>query len=164
MRFIAPFTMLLFTTACRPDDSKADDDDMANNTADIVGDWVSEGNDMAPLFVDYTDYVALNAAFEDDGTFTVEGIYQDDSTDTFSGTYTTDLSTTPHTIVLNQVSPAAATAEGIWLIEDATLTYEVLMTIPDDTGCTVPTPEAGFGSTGCSYLNEGDNVQIYQGN
>ena len=153
---------ILSAMACKADDTKGDDTAGDTNTDTLVGTWVSTGADLAPLFVDYTDYVAIYATFNDDGTYAVEGAYEASASDTFSGTYVVDLGTDPHGITLSQASPSTVTSQGIWAVDGDTLTYEVLQTQPDTTGCTPPTAAGGFGSTDCSYLDPGDNTQIYR--
>lgn len=177
LRMTLLFTGLLALTACVPDDvtddtSATDDTAAADDTATddtgtgeqtLVGDWSSTGDDISELFSGAPfRYTALTATFNGDGSYTVVGEAQS-GTYTFSGTYVTDTTTDPHSIVLTQTSPSAATAEGIYALEDAgdTLRYEVVQTVPDY-GFVPPTPESGFGSTSGGELEAGVNVQVYR--
>ena len=145
-------------------DTSADSDtegDTSGETSAIVGDWVSEGDNLAPLFQTATyNYTSIDATFEASGSYEVIAITGGGDTYTFTGTYTVDASTDPHGIVLEQTSPAAATSEGIFAITDGEMEYEVVVTTPDY-GFTAPTPETGFGSTAGAGLSEGDNIQIF---
>lgn len=127
----------------------------------IEGQWRSAGADISPLFqTEFFQYVRIDADFLGDGSYTVEAENADGAVISFTGTYTTDTATDPATIVLSQLTPAEATAEGIWAVAGDTLTYEVVQTVPD-IGASPPTPAGGFGSTASPGLTEGDNVQIY---
>lgn len=140
------------------DDSAEDtqqDDDL------IQGKWVSKGDDLAPLFVEYFDFVTVEARFRANGNYTVHSVAADGTTYDFSGTWTGDDSTSPGIIVLSQSSPSTATVQGIYEVKSGVLTYEVVQTQPDF-GFTAPTPSSGFGSTAGDGLNPGDNVQVYR--
>lgn len=151
--------ILLFALACAPDDVGSDD--TAAGTGSLVGDWVSEGDDISPLFaVDPFNFVTINASFLADASYTVEVVDVDGQTGTLTGTFVTDTSTSPATIVLTQATPYAATASGIWEIAQGELTYEVAQT-SGGTGLVPATPETGFGSTSGAGLEAGVNVQIY---
>ena len=127
----------------------------------IQGRWVSSGDDLAPLFVEYFDFVTVEARFRANGNYTVHSVAGDGTAYDFSGTWTADDSTSPSSIVLSQASPSTATVKGIYQVESAVLTYEVVQTQPDF-GFTAPTPSSGFGSTAGDGLNPGDNVQVYR--
>lgn len=176
------FAILL---ACVPDDvpggkdsdtSTTDDssgnnqqDDSGNNNPDdsdnnqteqsITGSWRSEGDNVAPL-LQASGVAWVDATFKSDGTYTTQVGDTAGKTYDLAGTYSVDTSTLPGTIIANQTSPFAATAEGIWQVDGSTLTYEVAQTSPDK-GFTPPTPEEGFGSTKGTNVQEGVNIQIY---
>lgn len=127
----------------------------------IVGDWVSEGDDVSPLLVLFAT-ATIDATFAADGSYTVVQTDTSDASVTYTGTYTVDESTDPATIVVTQTSPTAATASGIWAVEaDGSLRYEVIQTTPD-IGFMPPTVEAGFGSSSGPNLAADANIQVFQ--
>lgn len=143
-------------------DSDADADADADTTS-IVGEWLSEGDDISLLFQSgLFDYERIEASFGSDAAYTVVATTGGGDVYEFVGTYTTDTSTTPHSIVLSQATPYEATAEGIWQISGTTMQYEVAQIDPNPAGIVAPTPGAGFGSTTGGGINAGQNVQIYQ--
>ncbi len=128
----------------------------------IVGDWLSQGADLAPLLsADPFNYVSIAAAFGADGSYNVQSTDASGQSGTLRGTFAVDTSTVPGSITLSQSAPYTATASGIWQVDGSKLTYEVVQTDPDY-GFTPPTPATGFGSTAGDGLNPGDNVQIYR--
>ena len=167
--------MILFFLACIPDDVKdtsslesqasddsqptSGDDSQPNAQQSIVGDWLSEGDHVAPLLQAY-GISRVEAHFKMDLT------YQTDASDTgghsysLGGTYSVDTSTLPGTIVVTQTTPQSLVAEGIWEVDGNTLRYEVAQTSPDQ-GFVPPTPEGGFGSTGGPNVDPNVNIQIY---
>jgi hypothetical protein len=143
----------------QPTDDVDPDPDPAGGS--IVGEWLSEGDDLAPLLAEPpSSILRVVATFEADGDYAVAVDTQTQSF-TLTGTYTTGNGTTPATIALDQAEPFRATAEGIWQVQGATLTYEVAQTVPDQ-GFDPPTPAGGFGSTGGADLAPRANVQIYR--
>jgi hypothetical protein len=123
------------------------------------GTWVSEGDNISALLA-YFDFVRVEADFTA-SSYEVRATDADGLETTFTGSYTVDLSTVPHGITLAQASPSAATSSGIWQVEGSTLTYEVVQTSPSS-GCTPPTPDAGFGTTACGQpIPAGSNVQTF---
>jgi hypothetical protein len=143
-------------------DSDADADADADDTS-IVGEWLSEGDDISLLFQSgLFDYEKIEARFESDASYLVVATTGGGDVYELVGTYTTDTGTTPHTIVLSQSTPYEATAEGIWQISGTTMQYEVAQIDPNPAGIVAPTPGAGFGSTTGGGINAGQNVQIYQ--
>ena len=180
---------VILLAGCRPDDVKTDDsaatddsgltdDSGADDTADsgtgddassLYGTWVSEGDNLAPAFVDpdaASTISKVTATFSADGSYVVsakvDGVARAFD---FEGTWTADMSTSPHGIVLNQATLNGAakvlTSAGIWLVEASTLTYEAIQTDPD-AGCSPPTAAGGFGSTTCSpEVEAGYYVQVY---
>lgn len=177
-------TFLLLALACAVDDVKDDTgapDDTADTAdsgdttdtsetgdtsgddgpGDLTGTWLSEGENLSPLFAaEPFSYVSITADFGGDGAYDVAATDADGQTVTLTGTYVVDVTTNPGTIILTQTTPYSATAEGIWQVVGTTLTYEVVQTVPDY-GFTPPTPETGFGSTAGGSLAPGDNVQVY---
>jgi hypothetical protein len=114
----------------------------------LEGAWVSEGDDVAPIL---ENIERIDAVFAD-GTFTVTSLDTDGNEVVQAGVYTTTASDVGeiYEIVLEQSSPQATTAEGIYEIDNSTdpptMTYEVVQTMPS-VGAVAPTPEGGFGST-----------------
>ncbi|MCK6515611.1 hypothetical protein L6R46_11235 [Myxococcota bacterium] len=174
------FTLLLLALgACTgdpyKDDSPTDDSavtDDTNTTDDsedpgldstLVGAWLSEGENLSPLFAGrFFKYVSVNADFKADSTYAVQAVDEAGATYDFTGTFTIDETTDPASIVLEQATPTVVTAEGIYDVDDADiLTYEVVQTTPNPNGFVAPTPETGFGSSSGPGLNPGDNVQKY---
>jgi len=128
----------------------------------IVGTWVSEGDDVSPLFGgDPFNYTRVVAVFEASGDLAATATDASGGTVDFVSTYTVDTSTYPGTIVVAQTVPYVATSEGIWQVDGDTLTYEVVQTDPDY-GYTPPTPDTGFGSTAGPNLTPDVNIQYYQ--
>ncbi len=163
--------LLALTLACVPDDvdqtgttdtaESGDTADTATSANGFVGTWLSEGEDLSPLFAgDPFHYTRIDAVFHRDGTYEVVGVDTQGASYDFAGTYLLDDSTTPGTITQTQTVPYDATAEGLWLVDDDLLTFEIVQTSPDY-GYTPATPEGGFGSTAGPGLEDGDNVQTY---
>ncbi len=145
------------------DSGDTDTDDGTDPEASaIVGDWNSGGDDIAPLLSGapllYTD---IDASFETDGTYEVIATNADGNATTFSGTYIVDATSDPHGITLTQTVPADATSVGIFEVEGATMTYEVVQTVPDY-GFVPPTPTTDFGSTSGNGIAADVNTQVYQ--
>lgn len=156
--------MILFFLACQPDDYVPGGDDtgvpVANDS--LEGSWRSEGEDVSELLAGAPfHYARIDVDFLSAGTYTVLVTDADGQSGTFTGAWTADSSTQPGTIVLDQATPSAAVAEGIWAIEADVLTYEVVQTQPDY-GFVPPTPETGFGSTSGEGIDPGVNVQVYR--
>ena len=159
----ALFPVALMFAACEgtTDDTEADTEEAIPNDSALVGDWISEGANISPLFQTATfDYVEITAAFEADGTYQVDAVNGGGTTTTFTGTFTTDDSTDPATITLIQTVPSDATSEGIWQVDGTDLTYEVVQTSPDF-GFVPPTPATGFGSTSGPNIEPDVNIQLY---
>ncbi len=161
--------LLTLLLGCVPDDvDDTHDTHDTGDTADTVisgpaieGTWLSQGEDLSPLFAaDPFNYVRIDATFGDDGAYTVVGQDAEGATYDFEGTYTVDEATDPATILQQQSVPYEATAEGIWAVDGQSLTFEAVQVSPDY-GYAPATPEGGFGSTTGPYLTEGDNVQLY---
>ena len=140
-----------------------DDDDNGNGTGptptkdDLVGSWLSAGENVAPLLVTLMGIDSIWANFEEDKTYEVIAKDTLGTIITFIGTYANEKSNVDdiYTITLNQSSPTTVTSEGIYQIDKTKtpheMTYEVAQTEPD-IGATPPTPEAGFGSTSGGLL------------
>ncbi len=138
-------------------DSDSDADTDSDTDADaIVGDWLSQGGDLAPAFAGID---TVSASFQSNGNYSVV-ITVSGTPYSCTGTYEVDTSTTPHSITLLQDTPRLTT-EGIWQVSGSTMTYEVVQTDPDD-GYVAPTPSTGFGSSQGEGFAPGDLTQTYQ--
>jgi hypothetical protein len=136
-------------------DTSAGEDTTAGSTGDcpevaIVGEWLSEGDNVAPLLVDVLGLVSVQASFEEI-TYEVNSTDGDGTMVQQVGTWSSTLcpgSTTKHRIVLDQTAPSALTAEGIYEIDGcmdpALMRYEVIQTMPD-LGAVAPTCDDDFG-------------------
>jgi hypothetical protein len=133
----------------------------------IMGNWVSEGDNLSPLFAGaYFNIRKVEANFKTDFTYVVNQYNKANTTTTpdliFKGTYVIAKSTTGNiwTITCNQDLPYVAVASGIFEIKTApeVLWYEVVQT--SGTQNVPPTPAAGFGSSNGGTLGV-MNVQKY---
>ena len=119
----------------------------------IIGKWLSEGSNVAPLLVTYFKVAKVEAEFKADFTYKVNQFNIGNTTTTpdlvFTGTYVIAKSTTGNiwTITFNQELPYVAVASGIFEIKTnpELLWYEVVQT--SGTQNVPPTPAAGFGSS-----------------
>jgi len=151
-------------SACRGTSTSSDD---TSNQDPIVGSWLSEGANVAPLLFNPPFRVRrIQATFNRDGSYTV---VQRDSAGvetTLRGTYTTSAGTGTgananiRNIIANQSTPTALTATGIYEVSGTQLRYEVVQTQPPIAGVTPPTATAGFGSSAGGLLGQ-TNVQRY---
>lgn len=128
----------------------------------LAGEWLSEGENVAPLLVDLAGLVSVHASFEE-VTFEVSSTDTEGTMGQQSGTYTTELcpgSETKYRIVLDQTVPNAILAEGIFEIDGcedpAVMRYEVIQTQPD-VGAVAPTCDDDFGTGNFGA----DNIQIF---
>jgi hypothetical protein len=137
-----------------PADTDAPAEPPASDAA-WVGRWVSEGEDVAPLFTSAQPAVTkVTARFEASGDYTATVLNSDGDTFTFTGTFAVDDATDPASIALSQQAPYAASLEGIIAVDGDVLTYDVV-----DLSLGIPaTPGRGFGSS-----SAGDaNIQVYR--
>lgn len=167
MKKVLLFT-LLFVLAVSFFGCKDDDNSTNNQTPKdpIVGTWVSEGTNIAPLLRGAPFKIKkITATFNDNNTYTVVQVDSNNVSTTLTGTYqlTKSATGTIHKIVVNQQTPAALTAEGIYEVnttpEPDQMTYEVVQTSPA-IGVAPPTVTGGFGSTAGGALGT-LNVQKY---
>jgi len=145
------FVLSLSFFACKDDDSSTNNQ---TPTDPMVGTWVSEGTNIAILLRGAPFKVKkITATFNANMTYTVVQVDSSNVSTTLTGTYalTKSATGTIHKIVVNQQSPSALTAEGIYEVVTTTepdgMTYEVVQTSPA-IGVAPPTTTAGFGSTG----------------
>ncbi|HMV66064.1 MAG TPA: hypothetical protein PKA64_04375 [Myxococcota bacterium] len=137
-----------------PDDTEDTEDTPAASNA-LVGDWVSQGADIAPLLAGPpAKTVRVDASFRANGSYSATAESEDGSTYTFTGSYTVDTASDPGTIEIAQTSPYPATVRGLWAVARDVLTYDVV----DVSIGTPATPGGGFGSSSAGP----DNVQTYR--
>ncbi len=93
---------------------------------------------------------SINAEFKTNNTYTVDQ-WKGGAKIVLTGTYSQTKSGVGniYNIVLNQSSPTALKAEGIFEVsaDDKTMKYEIVQVEPVIAGATPPTASAGFGST-----------------
>lgn len=119
----------------------------------IMGNWISEGTNVAPLLVTYFKVLKVEASFKTDYTYKVNQYNIGNTTTTpdlvFTGTYVITKSTVGNiwNITCNQELPYTAVASGIFEIKTSpeVLWYEVVQT--SGTQNVPPTPALGFGSS-----------------
>jgi hypothetical protein len=137
----------------------------------VVGVWISEGTNVAPLLYGAPFHVRkIVATFKSDGSYLVVQTDSSQTSLTLTGTYVAldGGAQAPNdqirTITVNQASPSSVTAEGIYEVTvgttEVTMNYEIAQTAPPITGVTKPTPAAGFGSTSGGLLGT-INIQKY---
>ena len=132
----------------------------------IIGKWVSEGANVAPLLATYFKVAKVEAEFKADFTYKVNQFNTGNTTTTpdliFAGTYEIAKSNVGNiwTITCNQELPMLATASGIFEVKTnpEVLWYEVAQT--SGTQNVPPTPAGGFGSTNGGTLGA-MNIQKY---
>ena len=143
------------------DGTMGDDDDDDAQPVTLAGNWLSEGEDVAPLLVELTNAVSITATFTED-TFTVWTTDGDGQEVNQTGVYTAEASGVGeiYNIILEQTTPQSITVTGIYEIDNsvspAIMRYEVVQTSPS-VGAEEPTADKGFGGT-----NLGDDLtQIF---
>jgi len=128
----------------------------------LEGEWLSEGENVAPLLVNVLMTESVSATFEET-TFEVVSTDQSGTMGTQTGTYQITLcpgSDTKYSILLEQTMPQAITVEGIFeldgCMDPAMMRYEVIQTQPD-LGEPAPTCAEDFGAGSFGA----DNIQIF---
>jgi hypothetical protein len=124
-------------------------DDTGAQQKAIVGDWLSDGANVAPLLAGAPfNWTTITANFDGSGSYTVLGTDKSGKQTTFAGTWSATQSEVSAiwNIVVNQSAPSTTTAEGIYQVDGATMKYEVVQTQPTN-GLLPPTAAQGFGST-----------------
>ena len=119
----------------------------------IIGTWVSQGADVAPLLAGAPfNNTKITATFKDDGSYSVVSFDTSNKEIDYAGTYQIMPSTIGNIIQIrcSQVMPSTAQAEGMYQIDTTQMPvrmqYEVVQTQPTN-GLQPPTPDKGFGST-----------------
>ncbi|MFC1852319.1 hypothetical protein ACFL27_19145 [candidate division CSSED10-310 bacterium] len=155
------FALMFVCVSCGDDD---DDDNDNTQQEEIVGKWLSSGDDVSVLLASL-GFVSIGAQFNENNTYTVDATDNQGAVTQFVGTYVVAKSSVGniYTITLSQSSPTVLTSEGIYEIDSSTdpdeMMYEIVQTSPD-IGATPPTPDGGFGSTNGGALGD-MNVQKY---
>jgi hypothetical protein len=122
----------------------------ANPTTELlVGNWVSDGNNVAYGLKLTLKTKKIIATFNSNSTYTVVATDSSNTDVTYSGTFSTtgNANTSIRNISLNQTVPTSVTSTGIYRVTTNDLKYEVIQTNPAITGFTAPTAAEGFGST-----------------
>ncbi|MCB0283510.1 MAG: hypothetical protein KDF60_13080 [Calditrichaeota bacterium] len=150
-----------FTVSCSEDDDSGTDSN--NDTKAWVGNWLSEGSNVAVLLSGTFSIDSIYVEMKDDGTIALDQHVAGVGWSSNSGTYsvTESSSGTIHTIAISYSSPAFD-QEGIIEITDGTpdmMQLEVVQTNPT-IGAVPPTVSGGFGSTNAGALGT-INVQKY---
>ncbi|MBW6491708.1 MAG: hypothetical protein K0B15_11010 [Lentimicrobium sp.] len=125
----------------------------ASKDLGIMGKWLSEGDNVAPLLVTYFNVLKVEAEFKTDYTYVVNQFNIGNTTTVpdlvFTGNYVIEKSTFDNiwTVTVNQDLPYAAVASGIFEVKTnpEVLWYEVVQT--SGTQNVPPTPADGFGSS-----------------
>ncbi|MBK7787687.1 MAG: hypothetical protein IPN73_08255 [Saprospiraceae bacterium] len=116
---------------------------------------------VAPILTSFAD--SIIADFKANNTYTVDQ-WKGGAKVVLTGTYTQTKSGTGniYNIVLNQSSPTALTAQGIFEVssDDKSMKYEVAQVNPAIPSVTPPTATGGFGSTSGGIFGQ-NNVQNY---
>ncbi len=133
----------------------------------IIGTWISQGSDVAPLLAGAPfNNVKITATFKADATYSVVGIDSSNKEVDYSGTYEIMQSGINNIVQirLSQVMPSTAQAEGMYQVDTSQtpqrMQYEVVQTQPTN-GLTPPTPDKGFGSTIYNGMQIATLIQKY---
>jgi hypothetical protein len=164
LAFMLMAAAMLSFTSC---DKEEDDDD---NNPDpipegIIGNWISEGENVAPLLVQFFDVTRITAQFNEDGSYEVKSYTSENVETLYTGVFTQTESGVGEVwnIELIQSVPTGVTSEGIFEVtvvegEPRSMKYEVVQTNP--AVGTAPTAAEGFGSSSGGALGN-SNVQQF---
>ena len=133
----------------------------------IVGTWVSQGTDVAPLLAGAPfNNAKITATFKDDATYTVVSIDTSNKELDYSGTYQIMPSAVSNIIEirLSEVTPSTAEVEGMYQIDTSQtperMQYEAVQTQPTNS-LQPPSPDKGFGSTVYNGIQISTLIQKY---
>ncbi|HWE28607.1 MAG TPA: hypothetical protein VHB97_11425, partial [Polyangia bacterium] len=133
----------------------------------IVGTWLSQGADVAPLLAGSPfNNAKITATFKNDATYTVVSIDTSNKELDYSGTYQIMPSTVNNIIQIRlaEVTPSTAEVEGMYQIDTTQMPprmqYEVVQTQPTN-GLQPPSPDKGFGSTLYNGMQISTLIQKY---
>lgn len=156
---LAALAMLSFV-ACSDDD---DDDNGGTNPPlpddPWVGQWLSAGDNVAPLLVAVFNYDSVRVWLNEDQTVRLDTHVQGGAWSTLNGTYVVNESQMGDVHSIELVYSAFEQQGIIQVIEASpdTLRLEAVQTTPD-IGATPRTPETGFGSDQTLGTS---NIQVY---
>jgi len=133
----------------------------------IIGTWLSQGADVAPLLAGAPfNNAKITATFKDDATYTVVSIDTSNKELDYSGTYQIMPSAVSNIIEirLSEVTPSTAEVEGMYQIDTSQtperMQYEAVQTQPTN-GLQPPSPDKGFGSTVYNGMQISTLIQKY---
>jgi len=133
----------------------------------IIGTWVSQGADVAPLLAGSPfNNVKITATFKNDGTYSVVSFDTSNKELDYAGTYQIMPSSSGNIVQIrcSQVMPSTAQAEGMYQIDTSMtpqrMQYEVVQTQPTN-GLQPPSPDKGFGSTIYNGMQISTLIQKY---
>ena len=161
--FVLIAVATLSFVACEKEKSEVDGTNNQTSVG-IVGNWLSAGDNVAPLLVTYFQVDSITAEFKSNNTYDVTS-YSGGVPTAYVGNYVQEKSGTGNIwkITLNQSTPTAVTSDGIFEITkegtNYNMKYEVVQTEPN-IGSTPPTPEGGFGSTNGGAIGD-INIQKF---
>jgi hypothetical protein len=147
-------------SSCSKSDEDNDEQEWVYNPANdgLIGEWVSGGDNVAPLFIAYNLADSAYAKFNSNNTYYVETFLSGART-ILEGNFVQVKSNVGNiwTITLNQTTPTALTSGGIFEVTKTGNTYLMkyeIVQIEPPLG-TAPTPEGGFGSSSGGVFGEG---------
>lgn len=149
----------MFSSCSKSDEDNKEEEWVYDQAKDgLIGEWVSGGDNVAPLFIAYNLADSAYAKFNANNTYYVETFLAGAKT-VLEGNFVQTKSDVGNiwTIKLNQTTPTALTSEGIFEVTKTGNTYlmkyEIVQTEP--ALGTAPTPEGGFGSSSAGVFGEG---------
>jgi hypothetical protein len=148
--FPLAFAVVALTAACNSDSS------LSPSSRDrMIGTWISTGSDVAVGLSSSMRAAMVKATFRADDTYSIEITDSTHAVKTYAGTWSATGANGVRAITLVQTSPSASIDQGVFQIDGARLTYEVVKTQPAVDGMTAPTVAAGFGSTAQQGVTRG---------
>lgn len=131
--------------------------------SNLVGKWVSTGDNIAPFLQNTFDNAidSIYATFGNDESYAGRQVNKDGSVILYEGIYSVSSSFFPDIwgIRIEQTVPHTATSHGIYAIQGQSMRWEVIQTFPSQ-GHTGATPVGGFGSTSGGRLGD-TNIQTF---
>jgi hypothetical protein len=153
--------MSMFVVGCPEDD---DDDPVGPDPLTVeellVGEWLSAGDNVAPLLVALFSYDSVLVTFGENNTVSlnshvIDGAWTGELTGTYSVTESDEGDI--HSIALDYTIFEQGGIIELYQ-DDEMFSLEAVQTVPD-IGATVPTPEAGFGADPALLEM---NIQVYE--
>ena len=138
--FPIAFAVVALTAACNSDSAMG-----PARQDEIIGTWISTGSDVAVGMTNTMRAAAVKATFKANKTYTIEVVDSTLNTVTYSGTWTAASGSGIRSITLSQQTPTVGIEQGMFLVDGARLTYEV---VPMSAGGAAAGGAAnGFGSS-----------------